>query len=454
MSLSVSEQVARFAVGLSLDDVPVDVRELTKLFILDGLGAAVRAAEFDFAASVRKAIRRLGDGGECRAIDASLRTSPAWAALLNGTLVHGLDFDDTHLRGVYHATAPALSAALAWAEAGGATGEELLTSVVAGLEVGCRLAAAAPGEFADAGFHTTSVIGTFGAACAAGTLIGLDEGALANALGIAGSQASGILELGSWLKRIHAGWAAHGAIVACYLADEGFTGPRTVFEGDRGVFHGFARRRLQPTDISFEPDADSWQIRNVRLKEFPCCQLLQAYVGAALAIRQLENFDLRQVVAVRCPVDDRIRNSICEPTDDKVSPPSAYQALFSLQYSVALALVNGNVTLDSYHGPLDHPDEVGRIARLVECPRGDSGYPDKLRGEVEVVLSDGERLSWTVADSWGDASRPLTPDDVIQKFARNAIPVRGAAWAARIAALIMDLEHAPSLDPIYETEGH
>jgi 2-methylcitrate dehydratase PrpD len=454
MSLTISERAARFAAGLSLDDVPADVRTLTKLLILDCLGVAARAAEFDFAASVRKAVLRLGAGGDCRVIDASLRTSPAWAALLNGTLVHGLDFDDTHLRGVYHATAPALSAALAMGEAEGATGEQLLTSVVAGLEVGCRLAAAAPGEFADAGFHTTSVIGAFGAASAVGAMMGLDEGTLANALGIAGSQASGILELGSWLKRIHAGWAAHGGIAACYLADEGFTGPRAVFEGDRGVFQGFAHHRLRPSDISFGLDAKDWQIRDIRLKEFPCCQLLQAYVAAALAVRRMANFDLRQVVAVHCPVDDRIRNSICEPAAERVAPSSPYQALFSLQYSVALALVNGHVTLDSYHGPVDDPGEVSRIAGLVECPRGDSGYPDKLRGEIEVVLSSGERLSWTAADSWGDPSRPVTADDVTHKFMTNAVPVRGAAWAARIVDLVMNLERAPSLDPVYEIEGH
>ena len=147
------------------------------------------------------------------------------AALVNGTLIHGLDFDDTHIGAIYHATAPALAAALATGEAAQASGEELLTAFIAGLEIGCRLGLAAGGGFHDHHFHPTALCGAFAASYVAGRLMKLDAPAMVSSAGLCGSMAAGILELeGSWLKRMHPGWAAHSGIAAAAIAGSGFRG--------------------------------------------------------------------------------------------------------------------------------------------------------------------------------------------------------------------------------------
>lgn len=173
------------------------------------------------------------------------RLPPANAALVNGALFHSLDFDDTHITAIYHATTPALAAGLAAAEATGASGEALLEAFIVGLELGCRIANAAEGGFHDRGFHPTALAGTFAAAFTVGRLLGLTRDQLVSALSFAGSEAAGILELRGSLKRLHAGWSAHAGYAAAVLAQHGLTGATTVFEGKHG-FYKTSRWRWSP----------------------------------------------------------------------------------------------------------------------------------------------------------------------------------------------------------------
>ena len=227
---TVSGAFADFTLGLTLDAIPAALVLKSKAHMLDGLGVALASSGFDFAGPTLDGVKKLGAGTDSHAIGTGAALPAAGAALVNGVLIHGLDFDDTHIGAIYHATAPALAASLAAGEAAGAGGREFLTSFVAALEIGCRLGLAARGGFHDRGFPPTALCGAFATTYAAGRLMGADRAQLVSASGLCGSMAAGVLELhGSWLKRMHPGWAAHSGIAATALATSGFRGPSTAF---------------------------------------------------------------------------------------------------------------------------------------------------------------------------------------------------------------------------------
>ena len=218
--MTLAERLTEFAAGLEFDDLPADVVASVRLRTLDILGIALASSTSELAPSVLGALQGWGSGA-CSVVGSRLTASPPLAALANGALAHGLDFDDTHAVSITHASAVVLPTVLALGEASGHDGRALVTAAVAGYEAMTRLGMAAPGEFHAHGWHATAVCGTFAAALAAGRLERLDRARLTAALGIAGSFASGViehLEDGSWVKRVHPGWAAHSGVVAAGLA--------------------------------------------------------------------------------------------------------------------------------------------------------------------------------------------------------------------------------------------
>ena len=228
--------LAEFALGLSVDDIPAEVVEAAKLHVLDTLGCGLAAA----ATGVGTAARDAADphGGPASVIGSLVRGSAAEAALANGALCHALDFDDTHAGAIAHVGTVMVPAGLAAAQVARADGATLVAALVAGSELTIRVGAATSAGFHRRGFHPTSVAGVFGATVAAARLLGLSWAQAANALGIAGSFAGGIFEYladGSSTKPLHAGWAAHGGVLAAQIARHGGTGPASVLDGRYGA---------------------------------------------------------------------------------------------------------------------------------------------------------------------------------------------------------------------------
>src|SRR5262245_16943682 len=236
-------RLATFAAGLSPSAVPRDVAHQATLLLLDTVGVSLAAVPEEFAQSIHRVARSLGGPPEASLWGAPEQVGAATAVLANGTLAHGLDYDDTLEEAIVHTGACCAPAALAVGEARHASGPQVLAALVAGVEVMAAVGRACPGAFHRRGFHPTALCGSFGAAAATGRLLGLTAPELATAFGLCGSQASGIIEYltdGSSTKRLHAGWAAHAGVVAAHLAQAGFTSPRTVFEGTHGFYQAFA----------------------------------------------------------------------------------------------------------------------------------------------------------------------------------------------------------------------
>ncbi|NLY34080.1 MAG: MmgE/PrpD family protein, partial [Alcaligenaceae bacterium] len=241
MNQTISSLISNKISSINFNAIPEQVRERAKYLIMDALGIAYASTQYDFAEKTLAGILAISEptpnGVPVIGMNVSLPARDA--AIVNGLLIHGLDYDDTHPKGVIHATAPVLAAVLSQSHRLQKSGEDLLTAYIVGIEVATRLGAAAKGGFHQVGFHPTGLIGAFGATLAAAWLDNLDAGQMTHAQGITLSLASGSLEFlqdGAWTKRVHPGWAANAAITSASLAKHGFLGPRETYEGRFGLY--------------------------------------------------------------------------------------------------------------------------------------------------------------------------------------------------------------------------
>lgn len=460
-SPALAPQLAAAVTDLTWDQVPEPVRTTAKAHLLDALGLALAATGMDFGHAVHQAGIRLGNGDQAHAVGFGTALSAASAALVNGTLMHGLDFDDTHIGAIYHATAPALAAALAVGEEQHADGRDVLLAYITGLEVGIRLAAAGAGRFHARGFHPTGIAGTFAAACVTAKLRGLDADTLTSALGLCGSQAAGILELhGSWLKRMHPGWAAHAGIVAATLAEAGFRGPATVFEGSGGLYASHLGTRVSAEDLGIADLGKRWETLEIALKPYPCCHFTHAFADAARAVLAdlgLPRLDPEQVAAVECPTAPALLPLVTEPAARKIAPSTVYDALFSVQYVVATALTGRPIDLTTFYDqPLDDPDTLALAAKTTCTPDEGTDFPRHFPGEVVVHLTDGRTVRRAIPASHGTSDDPMTDAEIRAKYTANATRALPADHARHLADLVDGLDqadeigtllHATAVDP-------
>ena len=433
---TVAMQFAHFTAGLTLEQVPPELVRKAKFHMLDALGTALAASAFDFAGPTLEGARKLGRGDEAHALGSGAALPAAGAALVNGALIHGLDFDDTHIGAIYHASAPALAAALASGEAAGASGRELLIAYIAGLEIGCRLGKAAGGGFHDRGFHPTPLCGAFAAAFAAGRLQNATTAQMVSASGLAGSMAAGVLELqGSWLKRMHPGWAAHSGIAAVALATSGFRGPSTMFEGPHGFFHTHLQMIPEGEASPASRLGEDWLIAGIALKPYPCCHFIHGFVDCALVLR--DKVDLDQVEYVELPLHKRLHHLVSGPA----RPAEAYAAMFSVPYTVALALVNGRVDLAAFHDKGVSDPAVLALADRATCVEDPaSDFPARFPGEVRLFLKSGEVVSHRVPTSYGTPGWPMSEADTEAKFMANAGRVMTDERARAIVEQVLQVE--------------
>jgi len=288
--MGITRELAVFAAGLRYGDLPAAVAGRAKRLILDLAGIIVRARhDAESTPSLIAAVERLGlAAGSCSVFGDARGYAPSAAALVNGALAHSLDFDDTHAEDSIHSSAPIVPAALAAAEMGDASGKELIAAVVAGYELQIRLSLALnPTAHYARGFHPTATCGVFGAAAAAGKLLGLDEGGIRSALGIALSQAAGSMELlaeGAWTKRSHVGQAAQNGLISATLAAEGFKGPEQAFEGRAGFLHAYAPA-ADPAKAAAGL-GETWETLRLAVKAYLGAEGAERLAGALLALEQ------------------------------------------------------------------------------------------------------------------------------------------------------------------------
>jgi 2-methylcitrate dehydratase PrpD len=440
--MALARRLAEFAAALRFEDLPPEVVASVRLRTLDVVGIALAASAGETAPSVLGALEGWGTAGDCTVIGAKRTAAAPLAVLANGALAHSLDFDDTHALSITHASAVVVPVALALGEASGADGRAVVSAMVAGYESITRLGMAAPGVFHARGWHATGVCGSFAAALAAGRLERLDAGRLTAALGIAGSFASGVLahlDDGSWVKRVHAGWAGHAGVVAAALARGGFTGPATILDGRFGLYPTFLG--TAPDPAPFATLGRQWETPAIGFKPYPCCHYNHAYLDCALELRRAHALAADAIDEVECLVPAGQVPIVCEPREAKLRPRSTYDAQFSLPYSVASALLDGRVGLDTYTAErLAEPRRLALAARVVHAVDPASAFPRGFPGWVRVRLRDGRTVETRVPDGRGSVACPLPPEAIVEKFRDNAGRVLSPARVAEIERTALALD--------------
>jgi len=446
-SSPISTQIAEFATTLRFEDIPADVVETAKLLILDSLGIAFASGTFDFASKALGAVDVLSAGADQdgTVVGATRGYSLRDAVLLNGLLIHGLDFDDTHPEGVIHASASALPTALGLAETLGSSGRELLTAYIVGLEVDARLGMAAQGGFHQVGFHPTGLIGAFGAAVIAGRLRGLSADQVAQAQGFVGSLASGSLEFlqtGAWTKRVHPGWAAVAGITAAAFAEQDFASPPEIYEGRFGLYatHLGTATSDGLTECT-RGLGEVWQTRRVAVKPFPACHFTHAFADAAIALRTAHGVVPDEVESIHCLIAEGEVQTVCEPLELKRVPKTSYEAQFSVPYVAAAALRHGEFTLREIEDASLRDSVVLDLAKRVsyEVDPG-SGFPAHFSGEVVLTTTDGRVLRHREQVNRGADERPLPPADIEAKFRTTSALAISPERAERIVDSLAALD--------------
>jgi 2-methylcitrate dehydratase PrpD len=440
---SAARRLARFILGLSLDAVPAPVRTQASLLALDTLGNALAATREDFGAAILGVAESLGGVAESSLLGRRARVAAANAVLANATLAHGLDFDATREDAIVHTGCVADTTALAVGEAAGAGGRALLETLIAAVEVMCRVGLAVPGALHARHFHPTSITSSFAAAAAAGRMYGLTEDQLVHAFGICGSQSAGIIEYltdGSWTKRLHPGWGAHAGVVATLLARSGFTGPDTVLEGGHGLYAAFAGGHdAGRLDTLLDSLGGTWELAELTLKPYPCGSIAQPYMDCAMRLRERVRPD--DIVAIRCRTAAGPVPRLWEPLAAKHAPPNGYAAKFSLPYLLASILVRGRAGLAEFEDTAVREPGVRATARRVTSQLAATlEYPRQYVREEEITLTDGRVLRERQVRPRGGPDAPLTRAEIEAKFRGNAELALPAGQVERVIVAVSGLD--------------
>lgn len=435
---AITKKVAEFASAISLDSIPADAIERTQMFVMDNIGIMLRAYHDAESTPVlfRGAIALGLDNGSSVAIGDSRGFTSPGAALINGTLAHSLDFDDTHAASSLHPSAPIVPAALAAAEMVGATGKELIPAIIAGYEIQIRLSLALdPTDHYNRGFHPTATCGVFGAAAAAGRIFSLDADQMALAFGIALSQSAGSMQFlvgGAWMKRYHVGHAAMCGLMAATFAREGFQGASDAFEGKHGFFHAYAPN--PDPEKAIAGLGENWETLAIAIKPYPSCRYSHAALDALIDLRAANDLKPHEIETVQIGLPKTGWNIIGDPEGSKQNPCSVVDGQFSMPFCAAVALLEGGLAWDDYANHIGDEKTLELCRRIKSTidPRAEREFPDNFSGSVKVTTKRGDFEAFVVVPK-GEADNFFNTSELRAKFDGLVGPYLSAARADELA---------------------
>ena len=435
---TLARQLAEHHGRLSWNDVPEAGRQAMKRLLLDYLGVAIAGSQTESGVIARTYAGLQGKGPEATLIGGRARVPVAAASFANAISCHSIELDDIDVLALFHFSPPVFSPALAVAESVGANGKALIAALAAGCEVMERVSTAANNDLRNRAFHTTPTCGVFGATVAAGKLMKLTADQMTSAFGLAGAQASGLMEMygPSMQKRFNPGPAARNGVVAASMAKLGFTGADTIFEGERGFLHAFAGRDEAATLVRGLGRPYALEIE---FKPYSCARPIHNAIDCALEIRRAHAPSLakiRSIVVRRHPDwSEYHRNP---------APRTYHEAQVSLPYSIAIALLEGNALLDQY---TDRKLANAAVRRLMGLTRieTDPKLPRGVSCHTTITMASGEAYVSQVDFPKGSVQNPMSDDELRAKFESLSVPVVGRARAARIADTVAAIEKCPDV---------
>jgi 2-methylcitrate dehydratase PrpD len=452
---TLARELADFAAESAFEQLPADVVDSVVKRVLDVLGICVAATPLDTSAMARAWVVEQGGHPQAYAVGVTEPVPATLAAFVNGVLAHSLDYDDTHLPSVLHPSAAVVPAVLAAAQLAGSDGAAVVAATAVGLEICVRLGMAGYDEragnslFFEHGQHATSICGAMGGAVAAGMLLGLKADGLVDALAVAASLASGIIEAnrgGGTVKRMHCGWAAHAAVSAAQLARHGLTGPATVLEGRFGFFQAWLHGPFNERAIT-EGLGERWSVPDIFFKPYPANHFTHSAIDAAISMRE-SGLAADDVAHATLGVAAATVRTIGEPIEVKRTPETGYMAQFSGPYAVAATLLGGGglgLGLDDYTDALARdPARRALMARIdiVADDRCDAVFPRQFPAVLRVRRRDGTELVEQVMANRGGPDRPLSYGELVTKFRDNASRLLGADAVSEVERGVARLAEA------------
>lgn len=434
-AMNETRKLAQFVVDTGYDDLPERVREQAKACVLDYLGSALYCATAESTRIVADFVKDAGCKAESTVIANSWKTSPQYAALVNGTMGHGFELDDFHGKSFLHPGAVVIPSALAMAEKAGADGRRFLTAVVLGYETMIRVGLAVGISHNFRGFHPTGTTGPFGSAAAAGKVLGLKQDALLDALGSAGSLSSGIKEFavtGSMIKRYHAGKAAENGVVTALLASRGFTGPASVLEGKFGFLQAFSDK-YDPSRV-VENLATGWEILNINVKPYACCGGLHSMIYGLLTLKRKHAIDPEKIKKITVETIEKVALQNSGPGTEAVMA-----AQYSAPFTAALTLLKDIEDCSIFTDAILKNRQVTALSEKVEVLATiQNAGMEKSR--VTIELAGGEKLTADTDKPKGHPENPLTYDEVVKKFQSLAAKALASKQVEEILAKVGNLE--------------
>jgi len=422
---NLTAHTAEFVVNLKLADIPSETLELGKKSILDGLGLALSGSKAETWKLIQEYLKPLGfpPSGGAAVLGSGVRLPARFAAFANGVAIHVDDFDDTQLASakdrVYglltHPTVPVLPAALAIAEVEGKSGKDLLVAYHSGVEVECKIAEAISPRHYEDGFHSTGTCGVFGGAAACAKLKGLDPLHTARAFGVAASQASGLREnFGTMMKPFHAGHAAEAGVMSADFAAIGWTAAEQILEAGRGFFHAYGG--------TYDPSAivgklgNPWTLQNpgVSIKPFPSGSLTHPGMTELQRLIRANSIKATDVERVEVGTNHNMPNALIHH-----HPTTGLQAKFSMEFCMAILLLDGKADQTKYTDAVVNRDDVKKMVdrvRFYVDPEAEKAGFDKMTTILKITLKDGQVIIGRADFGKGSPTDPMTYEEVAEKF--------------------------------------
>ncbi len=417
--------VSEFVVNLKFADIPAESLELGKKSILDGLGLALSGSKAETWRLIQQYVKSFGFSprGGAAVLGSAVRLPARFAAFANGVAIHVDDFDDTQLAvakdRVYgllvHPTVCVLPAALATAEVAGRSGKDLLVAYEAGVEVECKIAEAISPRHYEDGFHSTGTCGVFGGTAACSKLKALDAVHISRAFGIAASHAAGLREnFGTMMKPFQAGHATESAVIAADFAAIGWTAAEQILEAQRGFFHAYGGTYDPAVIVERLGNPWTFQTPGVSIKPFPS--------GSLTHPGMTELSRLIQANAIRAADVERLEvgaNKNMESTLLHHHPKTGLQAKFSMEFCMAILLLDGKADQTKYTDAVVNRDDVQKMIERVRFyvdPEAEKAGYDKMTTILKITLKDGRTISGRADFGKGSPINPMSYDEVAEKF--------------------------------------
>ena len=417
------EKIVDIALNLNYEDIPSEAILASKKDILDTLGCILAGTDAEGTKELFEVISDWGGKEESTVLYHGLKVPAPYAALINGTLAHARDFDDTHDEGIVHAGISIIPSALAAAEiAGDCDGKTLLKAITIGLDLMCRLGKAATIGPTQIGLVYTSTFAYFGSALTAGLILKLNKEQLINAIGITLSQVAGTVQAvtdAALTKRIQPSFGAQAGVMAAILAKKGITGAKNVFDGQYSFPKVYLNNQFN-YDVFFDSYGSYFESSNLGFKPYPCCRFTHPSIDATLQIRQENELNFKDIEEIIVNVGPQA-NVVCEPVERRKKPQVVVDAQFSIPYTVAVALQKGKVFVDDFTPEAISDKEVLSLAAKVTTRYDeDLGTMGISPAIVMIRMKNGQIYSKRVDYPLGSIENSMSFIDIVEKFKKCA----------------------------------